>query len=126
MGERVYGAVIGRQPEVTYMTPSNPYPWYGVIVEGSEFTGQQLHALKVRGIDPDACEAVEVRREATTRELWWPSTRPPPVYAFRCPVVCRRADGMVDVIAPYGDVKRVQGDGWIKPPRGIAAHFARF
>ena len=73
------------------------------------------HALEpdhLAVIDPPTVEVITVRRQATDREMWWPIGSPPPVFAFECPVIHRRADGKVRVIAPAGMVKLVRADGW--------------
>ncbi|MCC2978823.1 hypothetical protein [Sphingomonas sp. IC4-52] len=116
------GQVVGRQPETLFITPSKPNPWYGSIVEGDSLTAQQRTVLSTREIDQSAVEIVTVYRQATTRELWWPSTQLPPLYAFECPVISRQSDGFVKVVAPFGDVKRVipyLDRLWATLPRGL-------
>jgi hypothetical protein len=110
------GNILGRQPEVCYIIPSKPNAWYGAIVEGERFTRQQLAVLKQRSIDPETVEAITVTRNATTREYYWPAGSLAPVFQFECPVVHRRADGRVRVIAPIGDEVLVFADGWPTPP----------
>jgi hypothetical protein len=116
LAPRPVGNVLGRQPEVLHVTPSKPNAWYGTIVEGQRFTRQQLAVLERRSIDPAAVEAISVTRNATSREMYWPSGTVPPVFQFDCPVVHRRADGRVRVIAPNGEEKLVYADGWTTPP----------
>ena len=117
-------AVLGRQPETVYITPSKPNAWYGTIVEGRELTAQQHHALvHVHGLSASH-ETMEVVRQATDREMWWPNGTLAPVYIFRCPVLRRRADGKVDVIAPDGTTKRVRANGWTSKPGGLRRSFS--
>lgn len=108
--------VIGRQPETIFVTPSKPNPWHGTIVEGRDITTQQNRALvEDHGLSA-AVETIEVVREATHREAYWPTGTLPPVYVFRCPVLRRRADGEIEVVAPNGTTKRVRADGWAHKP----------
>lgn len=109
------GTVVGRQPETPVIIPSKPNPWYGAIIDGSVFTREQLSELEKRDRDPATVERMTVRRNATDREMWWPNGSLPPVYEFECPVLGRRADGRVRVIAPNGFGKLVYSDGWITP-----------
>lgn len=122
---RPMGKVIGRQPTHIQIAPSKPYPWYGLI-EGGDFSGvavtggqrfttQQQDAIKRRGFTGSAVEAMVVRRNASHTEIWWNTLSLPPVFEFECPVVHRRADGRVRVIAPSGEEKLVEGDGWTTP-----------
>ena len=108
---------IGRQPDRVHITPSRSQPWYGAIVTGRRFTRQQEAELIKLGADIATAEAITVKRQATGRELWWPTGQLPPVYAFECPVILRRADGRVKVITPSGERKLVRADGWAHPPR---------
>ncbi|MDR6850159.1 hypothetical protein [Sphingomonas sp. BE137] len=98
------------------VTPSNPNPWYGTIREGRRFTEQQNAKLISANKDPLTCESIEVRRNATDREYYWPTGTYPPFFAFDCPVLARMADGRVKVIAPSGQNKIVLKDGWVTRP----------
>jgi hypothetical protein len=118
------GEVIGRQPSCIRVTPSKePSPWYGAIVGGEKtgfdghsitggqrFTEQQVAQLIKRGADILTAPAITVRRNA--HEIYHNFLELPGVYEFDCPVVHRRADGRVRVIAPSGAEKIVEGDGW--------------
>lgn len=112
----IRGEIVGRQPAVIYITPSQPNPWYGTIVEGQRFTAQQVYWLRVKGIDHETVEAMTVMRQATDREYYWGPGQQAPEFHFECPVLGRRADGRVKVMAPAGDVKLVFGDGWVRRP----------
>jgi len=57
-----------------------------------------------------------VQRNAGDHEIC-NGTGLPGVYQFECPVLSRRADGRVRVIAPSGVEKLVEGDGWTSPRR---------
>ncbi len=103
---------LKRQPDQIYIVPSKPNAWYGDWNEGERFSGYQLLAMRSLDLDPATVEVITVRRQATDREMWWPIGSPPPVFAFECPVIHRRADGKVRVIAPAGMVKLVRADGW--------------
>jgi hypothetical protein len=108
--------IIGRQPATTYTTPSNPSPWYGAIRPDDRFTVQQRLEMTNRELDPDAIEVLKVRRQASAREMWWPTGAPPPVFEFDCPVLSRRRDGRIDVIAPGGWKQIVSAEGWVGEP----------
>jgi hypothetical protein len=126
---RPAGEVIGRQPSCIRVTPSKaPSPWYGAIVGGEKtgfnghsiaggqrFTEQQVAQLIERGRDVLTVETMTVRRNSTDAEIWSGINQPRPVYEFECPVIHRRADGRVRVIAPSGAEKLVEADGWIAP-----------
>jgi hypothetical protein len=107
---------VGRQPEVKIITPSKPNPWYGAFEEGKPFTEQQVAAMITAGITPVGCEAIEVKRNATDREYYWPLNSPPPYFAFQCPVIGRRADEKIKVISPSGSPQFVRSDGWVGAP----------
>lgn len=100
-----------------FITPSNIDPWGGAMQEGDRFTSEQVRDMQRRGIDPETVETLKVTRKATSRELWWPSGQPAPVFIFECPVLMRRLDGRVKVISPSGMAKLVYADGSIKKPR---------
>jgi hypothetical protein len=126
---RPMGEVIGRQPTRIIVIPSAaPSPWYGAIVGGEKtgfgdhsikggqrFTEQQVEQMIKRGWDVLTAKAMTVRRNSTDAEIWSGIGQPRPVYEFECPIVHHRADGRVRVIAPSGDEKLVEGDGWITP-----------
>lgn len=126
---RPMGNVIGRQPYFVLVTPSkDPFPWYGSIVGGERtgfdghsitggqrFTEQQVAQLIKRGCDILTADAIAVRRNSADSELWCPIGQLRAVYEFECPVVHRRADGRIRVIAPSGEEKLVEGDGWTTP-----------
>lgn len=107
---------LGRQPDIMKITPSSPNIWWGTIVEDRRFTVQQEAKLITLGKNPVTCEAIEVKRNATDREMFWGDTDLPPFYAMMCPVVSRRADGKIKVITPSGDNKLVNADGWSGRP----------
>lgn len=118
---------IGRQPSRLYISPSKTYLWYGCIIGGThndlatvgglQFTEQQTEAMCARGVDPETCEVMTVKRQATDREICSGWGVMPPVFAFDCPVLGRRADGKVKIITPSGDAKFIRGDGWANKPR---------
>ena len=107
---------IGRQPDRIVIIPSKRQPWYGAIIDGRRFTRQQQNALIERGADIATAHAMTVKRQATHREMWWPTGQLPPVFAFECPIVGRRANGRVSVIAPDGQPVGVFSDGWAHRP----------
>lgn len=111
------GEMLGRQPAVLYITPSQPNPWYGGITAGKRFTREQELALAHLGINPGDAEAITVKRQATDREYSWPMGQLPPEFHFECPVLHRRPDGRVKVLSPAGFAKIVFDDGWIRRPR---------
>ena len=125
----VTGAVIGSMPDPANLriAPSRSYPWYGYWSPGAQLTDEQIAAAGRAGLDLTAAEIVEVRREATNDEMYRPTGSPAPVYAFHCPVLQRRADGGVKVIAPSGVAKLVRpapphidSDAlWAVKPRGV-------
>jgi hypothetical protein len=113
--------ILGRQPVTCYITPSKPNPWYGTIVGGvvarvavsggEQFTAEQSHALSERGLDAGEVETITVTRNATTRELYWPSSGRAPQFQFDCPVICRRKD-RVQIISPSGMIEWVDASGF--------------
>lgn len=109
-------AALPRQPERLYITPSKPNPWYGTIVEGDPLTIEQRRALAQQQLDPAKIETLKVRREATSREFYWGRNQAPPVFAFDCPVLDRRRDGKIRVIAPGGWAELILPNGWVRPP----------
>lgn len=118
VGDRPMGKVVGRQPEILQIIPSKPNPWYGTIVDGEPLTLEQLRTLDRMSLDPTNTKRVTVRRNATDWEMWWPIGNLPPVYEFECPLLRRRADDRLHVIAPDGTGKLVFADGWTTPRRG--------
>ncbi|MDO7841112.1 hypothetical protein [Sphingomonas immobilis] len=110
-----------RQPDRIQITPSASQPWYGWCDEGQRFTRAQLHGMKHRGIDPETVEAITVKRSATSREMWWPTNQAAPVFEFDCPVMSRRRDGRLNIMAPSGEIKPVEADGWVKRPKARPA-----
>jgi hypothetical protein len=106
-----------RQPETIYVTPSSPNPWYGAAGPGDRFTRQQLAAMARVKLDPETVAAITVRRNATTREFWWPKGDPAPVFEFDCPILSRRRDGRLNIIAPAGVPAIVLDDGWVARPK---------
>lgn len=120
--------VIGRQPATRIIIPSKPNPWYGTIVGyerdnlaqkgGRRFTEEQERALIERGMDPLTCETITVKRQACgVTEITPMLNTVQPVFAFDCPVIGRRKDGKIKIIAPIGDAKFVRADGWAHPPK---------
>lgn len=108
------------------ITPSAINPWYGNWAEGSLYTRQQLHQLKMLGLDPDTVDHLDVHVKVTAKEAWWPTTKTTPIRRIPCPVVGHRLD-RIKVVSPAGHVKLVYAGGHIvrpKPqrqPRGIRA-----
>lgn len=104
-------ASVGRQPELLYQHS----PWYGSIVAGDDLTAEQRRAMAARGLS-DA-QRITVRRLASQREYWWPTTpggrSERPYFEFRCPIDRHRKDGRIFVVAPGGEVKLVHADGWV-------------
>lgn len=119
MSERI----IRRQPEKLQIIPSKPNPWYGSIVEGDPLTIEQRRALDAMTAG-EGVELMTVYRQATSREMWWGTNSPPPVYEFQCPIIGRRKGGAkgvdkVKIIAPNGDTKLVFPDGWVLRPHRL-------
>lgn len=106
------GKLMGRQPERLYFAPSKSHPWYGTINGEDRFTVEQVRELMSLGRDPLTAEAIKVHRQATSREMWWPTDYAPPVFEFECPVITRRKDSKVKVITPSGETAWVRADGW--------------
>jgi hypothetical protein len=109
-------------PETVHITPSRHDPWRASKEPGARFTYHQLRVMAQAGLDPDTVDTVRVYDRATTREMWWPTTSEPPVYAFNCPVLEIRPCGFRLVIAPAGDRKIVHERGQIKGrdfPHGV-------
>jgi len=114
--------IIGRQPATCYITPSKPNPWYGTIIGGvadklavsggERFTAEQLRILRELGLDPATVDAITVTRNATQRELYWSKLSPTPQFQFDCPVLDRRADGRISIVAPAGLAETVDADGF--------------
>ena len=103
------------------ITPSRQSPWRWPLARGHQFTDRQLRALQDRGIDPEACETIEVRSRATCREVWapvdaWTGKQQLPDSLIDCPVV-GRLRGLVQVITPTGKVESVQPDGRVRAPK---------
>ena len=131
---RPMGEILGWQPARILVTPSKtPSAWYGAIrgavktgfgdhsiTGGARFTEQQNEALISRGMDILTAEAMTVQRNAGDHEIC-NGTGLPGVYQFECPVLSRRADGRVRVIAPSGAEKLVEADGWSSPDRKQSA-----
>ena len=109
--------IFPRQPDKLVITPSGQSPWVGFPeAAGDRFTAAQAYWMRARGLDPAACEAITVFREATSREMYWGAGCAPPVFQFDCPVLGRRADGKVKVLAPSGEGKFVLANGWVRLP----------
>ena len=104
--------VLGRQPALVKWTPSNPFAWYGSIIEGQRFTRQQHEALISRGMDPVTAPAMTVKRQAQRTEHWFPSNVLAPLFEMECPLIGKVKDGRIRVIAPNGAPKLVHPDGW--------------
>jgi hypothetical protein len=131
LGERPMGEIIGRQPASYIVTPSKArFPWYGTIeggektgfgghsiTGGQRFTNEQARECISRGLDVLTAPAMTVRRNVGIMELSVGTFRPVPVYQFECPIIRKMADGRVRVIAPSGDEKLVEADGWTAPYR---------
>lgn len=105
---------IGAQPDRIVINPSRAYPWYGAWRPGDRFTEAQLYIIRRLGRDPVTIDTITVHREATTREMWWPTTQLPPVFAFDCPVLARGPE-QVRIVAPDGTGKRIAASGWVGP-----------
>ncbi|WP_174298152.1 hypothetical protein [Sphingomonas bacterium] len=116
---------VGRQPAAYLVTPSKSQPWIGgvigaaivagVVVGGERYTAQQQAEGRRRGVDLIDGPSLLVKRQATAEEMWWPAATLPPVFAFECPVIGKRGD-RITIIAPNGDGKLVQADGWAHRP----------
>lgn len=129
--ERPMGNIIGRQPVAYLITPSAArFPWYGTIeggektgfgghsiTGGQRFTNEQARECISRGLDVLTAPAMTVRRNSTMNEIWCGFRDLRPVYEFECPIIRKMADGRVRVIAPSGDEKLVEADGWTAPYR---------
>jgi len=127
---RPMGEILGRQPVKIHWTPSKPLsPWCGAIrgghktgfgdhsiAGGDRFTEQQVEGLISRGIDILTAPAMTVQRNAPDADIA-SGTGLPGVYQFECPIISRRADGRVRVIAPDGSERNVEADGWTSPRR---------
>lgn len=111
-------------PEIAHVTPSRFDPWRAAKEKGARFTYHQLRVMRAAGMDPDTVETVRVYDKATSREMWWPETSEPPVFAFSCPVLEIRPGGFRLVIAPAGSREIVHESGRIKGraplPRGLS------
>lgn len=103
-------------PETYRVTPSRIDPWRGGWSAAGRFTGEQLRKLPALGLDPATVETVLVRSKATTREMWWPTGSPAPEFRFECPVIGRRRDGRLLILAPAGIACLVAIGG--RPKRG--------
>jgi len=104
------------------ITPSNIDAWFGYWRGDDELTQQQVRELAEAGFDPATVETMDVFLRTTAKQLWVPSGAfgAPPNYPWRrirCPIVGRRLDGRVKVIAPIGDRKLVWEDGSINRPK---------
>jgi hypothetical protein len=82
------------------VSPSNQSPWIGWPDKGQRFTRAQIYYLRHRGFDPATVEWIMVRRCATLREMWWGREGPTPAFEFACPIILRRADGRLTILAP--------------------------
>lgn len=109
------------QPEIANYRPSKTTLWYGDRDGVDQLTKQQRHACAMRGVDADDAERQTVRRYASQEEHYWPvcswnpKALPRPFFEFQCPILQRRADGRIKVIAPNGDAALVREDGWALP-----------
>ena len=123
------GGANGGSSRVSLMAAAPSSPWCGAIpgavktgfgdhslTGGDRFTEQQVEGLISRGIDILTTPAMTVQRNAGDHEIC-NGTGLPGVYQFDCPIISRRADGRVRVIAPSGAEKLVEGDGWTSPRR---------
>lgn len=111
----------GRQPKNAQITPSNWSPWYGSIIPDDPLTTQQRADLDKRRLPQDQPRML-VYRQASSREMWWPDGGPPPVFEFECPIIGHRLD-KVRIIAPSGEAKLVQGDGWVSRPHRLNRNY---
>ena len=109
--------IHGRQPATMVISPSNQSPWIGRLDPGQRFTRAQIYYLRQRGFDPDTVEWIMVRRCATSREMFLDREQPTPAFEFECPIILRRADGRLNILAPSGDSKIVLADGWVAHPK---------
>jgi hypothetical protein len=104
-------------PACFIVTPSKaPSPWIGTWGPGARYSHEQLHTMVVRGLNPETAEAIRVKRKAVSSETWWP-TGPAPVHEYDCPIIQRRADGRLTVLAPAGITTLVFADGWARQPK---------
>lgn len=109
--------IHGRQPMSMVISPSSQSPWIGWVDRGQRFTRTQIYYLRKRGLDPATVEGVMVRRCATQREMFWGRDDPTPAFEFECPLILRRADGRLNILAPSGESKIVMADGWVAHPK---------
>lgn len=110
--------VIGRRPEVVKWTPSKGLPWWiGTWRDDHRFTVEQERTLLELGRDPVTHEAVTVTREACIYNEVAPMLREwIPVFQFECPLIGRRSDGKLSIIAPDGSRRHIRGDAWATKP----------
>jgi len=92
-------------------------PWIGSWGEGARYSDAQLYEMVVRGLSPDTAEAIRVMRPASRDETWWGVDLPAPIHEYDCPVLGRRADGRIKILAPAGIAKLVLADGWTHHPK---------
>lgn len=106
------------QPASFRITPSRaPSPWPGKWDEGACYSRQQLAAMTRLGLDPDAVEAIRVKRSASSAETWFPTGDYAPVHEYDCPILSRRKDGKLQILGPAGVPATVAADGWVKRPK---------
>ncbi|WP_419808359.1 hypothetical protein [Sphingomonas sp.] len=110
--------MLGRRPAMVKWTPSKPLPWWlGGWREGHDFTIEQEERLIQLGRDPVTAERMTVRREQDLYTEGAPNLNTwIPIYEFACPVLARRADDKVTIIAPDGTTKHIRADGWAAKP----------
>jgi hypothetical protein len=102
-------------PAKFIVTPSKaPSPWIGTWAQGARYSHEQLHAMVVRGLNPETAEAIRVRRPASSAETYWARDTHPPVHEYDCPILKRRSDGRLDVLGPAGITALVLADGWVR------------
>jgi len=99
------------------VTPSNINLWRGHRAPGQTFTAQQVRAMLVAGIEPEAVETVYVSSAVHDRELWSPKGQKAPRLIFTCPVLDRRDGGKLQVLSAAGSKAWVYEDGTITKAR---------
>lgn len=104
------------------VVPSRPNPWRDYRVKDQWYTAAQLHQMRLRAIDPETVETVDVKSPTVHDEMWVPLGHPLPIYRIPCPVLRRSRDGTrVQVISATGWDEWVNFDGTLHDRRAPAA-----
>lgn len=104
-------------PNRIQVTPSRFEPWRAVRRSDQRYTNLQLTEMVIEGLDPETCDFVVVRSQATKREYWWGAGSPTPVFLCPSPIVERRGADKLRVISPAGSREWVYSDGAITRAR---------